>query len=81
MAKSKDWSTKLEKTSSPSQTRNWVQKIAKALNVPRDSVGSIVCKFKFKVTVITLPKTGQKKEAINNCNQISENASLRKTLE
>jgi len=29
--------------------------MAKALNIPKDIVGSIVCKFKVKRTVVTLP--------------------------
>ena len=38
------------------------KKIGKALNVPRDTVGSIVCKFKVKGTVATLPGRGRKRK-------------------
>lgn len=38
------------------------KKIAKALNVPRDTVGSIVRKFKVKGTVATLPGRGRKRK-------------------
>ena len=38
------------------------KKLAKALNVPRDTDGSIVCKFKVEGTVATLPGRGRKKK-------------------
>ena len=38
------------------------KKIAKALNVPRDTVGSIVCKFNVEGTVATLPGRGRKRK-------------------
>ena len=38
------------------------KKIAKALNVPRDTVGSIVRKFKVEGTVATLPERGRKRK-------------------
>ena len=38
------------------------KKIAKALNVPRDTVGSIVRKFKVEGTVATLPGRGRKRK-------------------
>ncbi len=34
--------------------------MAKVLNVPGDTVGSIVCKFKVKGTVVTVPVHGRK---------------------
>jgi len=36
--------------------------MAKALNVPRDTVGSIVCKFKVEGTVVTRPGRGRKRK-------------------
>jgi len=45
---------KVKRRYHPSQTSKRIQKIAKALNVPRDTVGGIVCKFKVKGTVVTL---------------------------
>lgn len=36
------------------------KKIAKVLNVPTDTVGSIVCKFKVKETVVTVPVQDRK---------------------
>ena len=38
------------------------KKIGKALNVPRDTVGSIVLKCKVKGTVATLPRCGRKRK-------------------
>jgi len=35
----------------------------KALNVPRDTVGSIVRKFKVKGTVVTLPEWSRQRNA------------------
>ena len=40
---------------------NGYKKIAKALNVPRDTVGSIVHKFKVKGPVASLPGCGRKR--------------------
>ena len=42
--------------------QNGYKKIAKALNVPRHTTGSIVPKFKFKGTVATLPGSGRKRK-------------------
>ncbi|MBN3303392.1 PPARD protein, partial [Amia calva] len=51
MAKSKEWSKKLrEEIIALHKQRTGYKKIAKALNVPRDTIGSIVCKFKVKGT-------------------------------
>jgi len=38
------------------------KKIAKALHVPRDTVGSIVCEFKVEGTVATRPGRGRKRK-------------------
>ena len=40
---------------------NGYKKIAKMLNIPRDTIGSIIRKFKAKGTVETLPGRGRKK--------------------
>ncbi|KAI4878917.1 hypothetical protein NFI96_025783 [Prochilodus magdalenae] len=40
---------------------NGYKKIAKLLNIPRDTIGSIIRKFKLKGTVETLPGRGRKK--------------------
>jgi len=37
--------------------------IAKELYVSRDTVGSIVCKFKVKGSVLVLPRRGRKRKA------------------
>ena len=42
--------------------RKGYKKIAKALNVPRDTVGSIVRKYKVKGTVATPPGCGRKRK-------------------
>ena len=63
MAKSREWSQKLrEEIIALHKQGNGYKKIAKALNVPRDTVGSIVRKFKVKGTVATLPGCGRKRK-------------------
>ena len=45
--------------------------MAKALNVPRDTVGSIVRKFKVEGTLATLPGCGRKRKlSASGCHQI-----------
>jgi len=61
----------------PSQTG--YKKVVKARNVSSDTIGSLVCKFKVTGTVVALSWAGQKKKAINLCNQISE-PDFRKAL-
>ena len=51
------------------------KKIAKALNVPRDTEGSIVHKFKVKGPVATLPGRGRKR---TGCHQSPEEAGHQK---
>ena len=54
MAKSKEWSQKLrEEIIALHKQGTGYQKIAKALYIPRETVGSIVCNFKVKWTVVT----------------------------
>ncbi|KAF7651437.1 hypothetical protein LDENG_00110870, partial [Lucifuga dentata] len=61
MAKSRELSKKSREEIIALQG-NGYKKIAKALNVPRDTVGSIVCKFKVKGTLTTLPGRGRKRK-------------------
>lgn len=63
MAKSRELSKKLrEEIIALHKQEKGYKKIAKALNVPRDTVGSIVCKFKVKGTVATLSGCGRKRK-------------------
>ena len=39
-----------------------MKNITKALNIPRDTIGSIVHKFKVKGTLVTLPGRGRKRK-------------------
>jgi len=59
MAKSKEWSKKLrEHFIAFHKQGTGYKKIAKVLNVHRDTVGGTVCKFIVKRTVVTLPGWG-----------------------
>ena len=63
MAKSKELSKKFrEEIIALHKQGKGYKKIAKALNVPRDTVGSIVRKFKVEGTVATLPGRGRKRK-------------------
>ena len=63
MAKSKEWSKKFrEEIIVLHKQGKGYKKIAKALNVPRDTVGAMVRKFKVSRTVATLPGRGRKRK-------------------
>jgi transposase len=62
MVKSREWSRKTrEEVITLHRKGNGYKKIAKMLNIPRDTIGSIIRKFKAKGTVETLPGRGRKK--------------------
>ncbi|KAI4874753.1 hypothetical protein NFI96_028371 [Prochilodus magdalenae] len=62
MVKAREWSQKTrEEVIALHKNGNGYKKIAKLLNIPRDTIGSIIRKFKFKGTVETLPGRGRKK--------------------
>lgn len=62
MVKTREWSQKTrEEVISLHKNGNGYKKIAKMLNIPRDTIGSIIRKFKSKGTVETLPGRGRKK--------------------
>uniref|UniRef100_A0A8C5M2G2 Transposase n=1 Tax=Leptobrachium leishanense TaxID=445787 RepID=A0A8C5M2G2_9ANUR len=62
MVKSREWSRKTrEEVITLHRKDNGYKKIAKMLNIPRDTIGSIIRKFKAKGTVETLPGRGRKK--------------------
>lgn len=62
MAKSREWSQKTrEEVISLHKKGNGYKKIAKMLNIPRDTIGSIIRKFKAKGTVETAPGRGRKR--------------------
>lgn len=62
MVKSREWSRKTrEEVISLHRKGNGYKKIAKMLNIPRDTIGSIIRKFKAKGIVETLPGRGRKK--------------------
>uniref|UniRef100_A0A8C5MW04 Transposase n=1 Tax=Leptobrachium leishanense TaxID=445787 RepID=A0A8C5MW04_9ANUR len=61
MVKSREWSRKTrEEVITLHRKGNGYQKIAKMLNIPRETIGSIIRKFKAKGTVETLPGRGRK---------------------
>ena len=64
MAKSKELSKKRfrEEIIALHKQGKGYKKMAKALNVPRDIIGSIVRKFKVEGTVATLPGRGRKRK-------------------
>uniref|UniRef100_A0A8C5M7V7 Transposase n=1 Tax=Leptobrachium leishanense TaxID=445787 RepID=A0A8C5M7V7_9ANUR len=62
MVKSREWSRKTrEEVITLHRKGNGYKKIAKMLNIPRETIGSIIRKFKAKGTVETLPARGRKK--------------------
>uniref|UniRef100_A0A8C5MWS3 Transposase n=1 Tax=Leptobrachium leishanense TaxID=445787 RepID=A0A8C5MWS3_9ANUR len=62
MMKSREWSRKTrEEVITLHRKGNGYKKIAKMLNIPRETIGSIIRKFKAKGTVETLPGRGRKK--------------------
>ena len=62
MVKSSEWSGKTrEEEITLHRKGNGYKKIAKMLNIPRDTIGSIIRKLKAKGTVETLPGRGRKK--------------------
>uniref|UniRef100_A0A8C5Q9Z5 Transposase Tc1-like domain-containing protein n=1 Tax=Leptobrachium leishanense TaxID=445787 RepID=A0A8C5Q9Z5_9ANUR len=62
MVKSREWSRKTREEVITLHTKgNGYKKIAKMLNIPRETIGSIIRKFKAKGTVETLPGRGRKK--------------------
>uniref|UniRef100_A0A8C5LJZ5 Transposase n=1 Tax=Leptobrachium leishanense TaxID=445787 RepID=A0A8C5LJZ5_9ANUR len=62
MVKSREWSRKTrEEVITLHRKGNGYKNIAKMLNIPRETIGSIICKFKAKGTVETLPGRGRKK--------------------
>uniref|UniRef100_A0A8C5Q6X8 Transposase n=1 Tax=Leptobrachium leishanense TaxID=445787 RepID=A0A8C5Q6X8_9ANUR len=62
MVKSREWSRKTrEEVITLHRKGNGYKKIAKMLNIPRETIESIICKFKAKGTVETLPGRGRKK--------------------
>uniref|UniRef100_A0A8C5MM85 Transposase n=1 Tax=Leptobrachium leishanense TaxID=445787 RepID=A0A8C5MM85_9ANUR len=62
MVKSREWSRKTrEEVITLHSKGNGYKKIAKMLNIPRETIGSIIRKFKAKGTVETLPGRGRKK--------------------
>uniref|UniRef100_A0A8C5N0X9 Transposase n=1 Tax=Leptobrachium leishanense TaxID=445787 RepID=A0A8C5N0X9_9ANUR len=62
MVKSREWSRKTrEEVITLHRKGNGYKKIAKMLNIPRETIGSIIRKFKAKGTVETLPGRGRKK--------------------
>uniref|UniRef100_A0A8C5MRA4 Transposase n=1 Tax=Leptobrachium leishanense TaxID=445787 RepID=A0A8C5MRA4_9ANUR len=62
MVKSREWSRKTrEEVITLHSKGNGYKKIAKMLNIPRETTGSIIRKFKAKGTVETLPGRGRKK--------------------
>lgn len=62
MVKTREWSQKTrEEVIRLHKNGNGYKKISKILNVPRDTVGSIIRKFKVKGTAQTLPGRGRKK--------------------
>ncbi|KAI4900378.1 hypothetical protein NFI96_000696 [Prochilodus magdalenae] len=62
MVKAREWSQKTrEEVIALHKNGNGYKKIAKLLNIPRDTIGSIIRKFKLKGTVETLPGRGRKK--------------------
>ncbi|KAI4876537.1 hypothetical protein NFI96_002225 [Prochilodus magdalenae] len=62
MVKAREWSQKTrEEVIALHKNDNGYKKIAKLLNIPRDTIGSIIRKFKLKGTVETLPGRGRKK--------------------
>uniref|UniRef100_A0A8C5PIU7 Transposase n=1 Tax=Leptobrachium leishanense TaxID=445787 RepID=A0A8C5PIU7_9ANUR len=62
MVKSREWSRKTrEEVITLHRKGNGYKKIAKMLNIPRETIGSIIHKFKAKGTVETLPGRGRKK--------------------
>ena len=69
MVKSRELSHKLRKEVIFRHSQgNGYKTIAKRLNISRDTVGSIVQKYKAKGTVATLPGHSQQK----NCHQLPE---------
>uniref|UniRef100_A0A8C5PMV6 Transposase n=1 Tax=Leptobrachium leishanense TaxID=445787 RepID=A0A8C5PMV6_9ANUR len=62
MVKSREWSRKTrEEVITLHRKGNGYKKIAKKLNILRETIGSIIRKFKAKGTVETLPGHGRKK--------------------
>uniref|UniRef100_A0A8C5QBU4 Transposase n=1 Tax=Leptobrachium leishanense TaxID=445787 RepID=A0A8C5QBU4_9ANUR len=62
MVKSREWSRETrEEVITLHRKGNGYKKIAKMLNIPRETIGSIIRKFKAKGTVETLPGRGRKK--------------------
>ncbi|KAI5107574.1 sterile alpha motif domain-containing protein 9-like [Silurus meridionalis] len=62
MVRSREWSRKTrEQVITLLRKGNGYKKIAKMLNIPRDTIGSIIRKFKAKGNVETLPGRGRKK--------------------
>uniref|UniRef100_A0A8C5QS12 Transposase n=1 Tax=Leptobrachium leishanense TaxID=445787 RepID=A0A8C5QS12_9ANUR len=62
MVKSREWSRKTrEEVITLHRKGNGYKKIAKMLNIPRETIGSIIRKFKAKGTVEMLPGRGRKK--------------------
>ncbi|KAI4871408.1 hypothetical protein NFI96_000872 [Prochilodus magdalenae] len=62
MVKAREWSQKTrEEVIALHKNGNGYKKIAKLLNIPRDTIGSIIRKFKLKGTVETLPGRSRKK--------------------
>uniref|UniRef100_A0A8C5M1X5 Transposase n=1 Tax=Leptobrachium leishanense TaxID=445787 RepID=A0A8C5M1X5_9ANUR len=62
MVKSREWSRKTrEEVITLHRKGNGYKKIAKMLNIPRETIGSIICKFKAKGTVETLPGRARNK--------------------
>ncbi|KAI4876637.1 hypothetical protein NFI96_001152 [Prochilodus magdalenae] len=62
MVKAREWSQKTrEEVIALHKNGNGYKKIAKLLNIPRDTIESIIRKFKLKGTVETLPGRGRKK--------------------
>uniref|UniRef100_A0A8C5PJ22 Transposase n=1 Tax=Leptobrachium leishanense TaxID=445787 RepID=A0A8C5PJ22_9ANUR len=62
MVKSREWSRKTrEEVITLHRKGDGYKKISKMLNIPRETIGSIIRKFKAKGTVETLPGRGRKK--------------------
>ncbi len=81
MVKSRELSKKLrEEIMALHKQGKGYKKLAKALNVLRDTVGSIVHKFKAKGTVVTLPGCGRKRKLLMAATRFLRRQAVRNPL-
>ena len=77
MVKSREWSKKSREEVISFHKQGFIyKKIVKTLNISRDTIGSIICKFKAKGRVETLPGRSRKR-MLSNCDRTCQREVLR----